>query len=424
MYNNTYRIRERSYSEMLAGLADACETLNLDKLSVAVSASGIEKRFSTQSTSSALAAKHLRQEAEVFSSHPWVRCFHFDVQLEALHSRNHTPSLVYQADGDKAPVLRMNNFKTVENPIPVLAALHKALDFIPFDSGQASLLGESEARILLRQQDAGNSLLAEIDRLGRFTTEQIERNSRHFEALTVKADEYLVGMRERLESEYREKHAELDKGVKALAAEKAELDSRENRHARRALLADIRKQIQDNSQVHLSASTNEKRHAIRMASFGAMAIGLLLLITMLVLAASSGAADWYEIAGASTGTLLFGSTLVFYLRWENLWSTQHADFEWRNRKFADDALRASWLAELLFEWHEEKGKGPFPPELIRSFSTDLFATWKTSASEHPSEDLVKLLQSLKRVRVGRNLLEVERAERPAGGEVPRGQVHR
>jgi hypothetical protein len=80
--------------------------------------------------------------------------------------------------------------------------------------------------------------------------------------------------------------------------------------------------------------------------------------------------------------VLFVSTAIFYIRWNDLWFKAHANADFENRKFYVDVVRASWIAELLFEWKEKK-EVPFPEQLITSYPTGLFQ----------SNDLVKVCGS-------------------------------
>ena len=100
----------------------------------------------------------------------------------------------------------------------------------------------------------------------------------------------------------------------------------------------------------------------------------------------------------STGLILFVSTAIFYIRWNDQWFKEHANAEFENRKFSRDIVRASWIAELLFEWKEKK-EIPFPEQLVISFTTGLFETNDTiKTTKHPFDDLKSLAGSISEIK--------------------------
>lgn len=103
---------------------------------------------------------------------------------------------------------------------------------------------------------------------------------------------------------------------------------------------------------------------------------------------------WRLLIPFSTCVLAFASTLVFYLRWTNRWFSDHAEYEFLNRKLGADVMRAHWLAELLFEWQEEEEQKEFPHQLLERFSNNLFVDTRRGELEHPLSAAAKALEEL------------------------------
>jgi hypothetical protein len=96
--------------------------------------------------------------------------------------------------------------------------------------------------------------------------------------------------------------------------------------------------------------------------------------------------------------ILFISTAIFYIRWNDQWFKEHANAEFENRKFSRDIVRASWIAELLFEWKEKK-EVPLPEELITSYTTGLFQNNETvKTTKHLFDDLKSLAGSVSEIK--------------------------
>ena len=116
---------------------------------------------------------------------------------------------------------------------------------------------------------------------------------------------------------------------------------------------------------------------------------------------------WYQYAPLSVGTAFLISTLVYYIKWNDQWSNEHARAESRNKKLNADILRASWLAEMFFEG---KDKERILPDLLLSrFSEGLFAEVSTSGPEHPSDQMTDLLKKISSVKVGKDSVELTKA---------------
>jgi hypothetical protein len=194
--------------------------------------------------------------------------------------------------------------------------------------------------------------------------------------------------------------------------QKAERDTRLATVVRRQLLADTLKALEGESTVVLSTETNQKRNVIAWALAIAMLLGVVLILTpiFLELLGSTKNADALVLLRslAVSGVVLFGSSLWYFVRWQDRWQQTHAVSELQNRKNRKDMLRASWLAELVIETGKDD-KIQLPEALLEEMSHGLFvAPNEATVTEHPLEVLFKRA-GLDKLKVGRTGVELTKA---------------
>jgi hypothetical protein len=101
---------------------------------------------------------------------------------------------------------------------------------------------------------------------------------------------------------------------------------------------------------------------------------------------------WYPLVRFSLALLGMGSSIVFYIRWQDRWSEAHAAEEFRLKRLALDMDRASWLVEVMLEWRKEREGEEIPKELIGPLAAGLFEPGTSSpALRHPAEDILAAL---------------------------------
>lgn len=294
-----------------------------------------------------------------------------------------------------------------DNAIALLDALHKQFNL----KTRAAVIAESlpkEAQERLRSYDtAVNDLTANVSQLGTVLTEQSEKLGDFIRDKTEELEAKYQDREDELQQRHNKRSEELANQESEFKKRVSEFDDRERTVVRRDLLKKISEKIEEQKTAKLSETTAQKRQVIHIACGTSMLIGLGLVGVGVHGLYQSVESDWLKFIPFTTGVLLFASTLVFYLKWNNAWFTEHARAELANRKFAADILRASWIAELYFEWKEEKPVD-FPPELIHSFTNGLFKdeNW-TNEGHHPAEQLVAGIAKFKKIKVGEGGLEID-----------------
>lgn len=205
--------------------------------------------------------------------------------------------------------------------------------------------------------------------------------------------------REELQEKFETKEEKLKEEQEKLDEKLKEIDNRESKHVRRQLRKDLKEIFQHrNEQFSLTDGTKNLRRPINIFSilllsiFGiGTAIYGYLLINQ-ILAGSVQTSILINLGAKQLGlALAFGSTAIFYIKWQNKWFEQHAKEEFKLKQYEVDLDRASWLVEMAFEWQEEKGTD-IPEMLIDRLSKNLFTeVEEDEESLHPSEQLASAI---------------------------------
>jgi hypothetical protein len=196
------------------------------------------------------------------------------------------------------------------------------------------------------------------------------------------------------------READLTVQKEALNARLKEIDDRDSRYVRREIRADIKKELQKRyEKFELTQGTTNLRKPIFLFS-----IFLLALFGLgLILYSYESFRELTSDKAVSTGQLIaisirqaafaiaFGSTAVFFLRWNNKWFEQHAAEEFKLKRLELDLDRASWVVEMALEWKAEKGT-EIPAELIDRLTANLFEEPQQETKPlHPADQLASAL---------------------------------
>jgi len=249
---------------------------------------------------------------------------------------------------------------------------------------------------------------AELKRLEEIAHDLLIKQQQYMQA---RDDEYTL-KRKTLEGEYdsksnilsvnyRKREEELEKKKEELDTKLKQIDDRESKHVRRKIREDLKEELKSRSQkFELTAGTRKLRQPIFWFSLILLAIFGAGFIFFSVYSFLSMIKGGFDLGNAEVISILvkqivfavaFGSTSVFYIRWNNRWFEKHSDEEFKLKRYEIDLDRASWLAEMAFEWKKEKGE-EIPTELIERLSRNLFAyEEKESEPLHPSEQLAEAI---------------------------------
>lgn len=262
----------------------------------------------------------------------------------------------------------------------------EALKVLSVDAHQYYTAREGNlTRLETQVETLGQRVSTFFERLAELHRTERERQHAEFE-----------GQRARLAAEIAARETALQEREKLIADQLRQIDERTNQIERRAIHAKLKQLIVDRrNSPRVSKATSQLRTAVHLFCVA------LLLIT---LAAVTYNAWLLERASDSTTlavglvrvvlpALAFGATSLFYLRWMNQWFKDHQVDELSLRRMELDVDRASWLVEMVLEWHEARGE-PLPAGLLESLSRGLFEGGSAQRPvEHPVEQLGELLRS-------------------------------
>jgi hypothetical protein len=113
---------------------------------------------------------------------------------------------------------------------------------------------------------------------------------------------------------------------------------------------------------------------------------------------SASTPDWHHLAPFSAATLTLLSTFIYFVRWNDQWAKEHARAEIRIKRFSEDILRASWIAELFFETKDKNIQ--VPDTLFTNFSQGLFGDEPLAETQHPVDQVADLVKKLSAIEVG------------------------
>jgi hypothetical protein len=204
-------------------------------------------------------------------------------------------------------------------------------------------------------------------------------------------------LRAQLASESARRNQELDQRDAELKTRVAAVDDREAKHVRRKIREDMQRELAKRAEsFQLTEGTRRLRSPVfwfallLLATFG---IGLAFYSweTLRFLGTDNTAALIAVALRQAAAAAGFGTTAVFFIRWNNRWFEQHASEEFKLKRLALDLDRASWVVELVSEWKEEKGT-EIPVDLLHRLTANLFHdTSREEQALHPADQLATAL---------------------------------
>lgn len=227
-----------------------------------------------------------------------------------------------------------------------------------------------------------------------------------------KRDAELVAREQALEATYKAKSAKLDE----------EHQTRTNKQdARDAELDDKKKQLEDASAKDqrrkdfqkikdkftkwaetftVTTGTMAERKAVRFnLTLFVSFVGAVSVFLTGPLVFGYGQDNVYLMVARSASWILFVSTALFFIRWDNAWFQRLANEEFRLKRVELDIERANWMIETASEWKEDKLE--LPAELLTRMSIGLFADGKDEQPvEHTADVLARTLANASSLKIG------------------------
>jgi hypothetical protein len=239
------------------------------------------------------------------------------------------------------------------------------------------------------------------EKWNQFTIDTQERLQKKFEEDTLKK-----------EKEFNEKNEIFRNEKEEFYQYKKNFDDRERTIVRRDLLNKIEGIIEKQSNFNLSEKTIQKRKIVNNICNTILifsGVSLFIIIGLFIYTyLSKNITDWNFLISGIPFSIIFGSTLIFYLRWTTQWYKDHAEIEFSNQIFSRDMLRASWIVEMFFEWKEQK-QSEIPQEIYSAISKNLFNhTKKSDTYTHPFEDILKITNKFSKLKFSKEGVQLDK----------------
>ncbi len=353
--------------------------------SLSISILGLQNSFDPRRVEGVAVATALRDKNSTL-----IRNVSLHIGSQSIHFRRGGPeSGVF----DEIDVSSSNNpapdpIKSIE----IMSALASKLKAVDPQRKISGTKNDAQAQL----EALHNSILQSLERAA---TDQIKSNSEHLRELETEfadkrkaLDAQLADRQKEMETWQRERSAEIETATANLRKREAELDDRQNTHARRALQQNIGAKLKNRQeQFNLTKGTRKLRWPIHALSVFLLCVlgGLLSWFSGQTLdlirewqanpEAGGGVALLYVIGRNVTLAAAFVGTAFFYLRWMNKWFEQHSEAEFVIKRLELDVDRASWVVETALEWQAQV-KEPMPKGLLSGVSRNLF---DVGASQQP-----------------------------------------
>ena len=317
-------------------------------------------------------------------------------------SLNTTDGFNFSIGSDKGFHIKVTTSGNRENIFqaiaPISDALHKHFNLLRQQEAAESAIPDAEKNALQAARTILLDFSSQAARLSQLSASNTERMNEIIITKTEELDKRYQQKNQELDEKHTIKSKELEGREEAFRKERAKFDARENTVVRRDLLAKIEVILGEQKKIQITPETINKRLPVHGICLTAMFLALCFIGAFGYKTFSDAVADLHHIIPLSTGIVLFVSTAIFYIRWNDLWFKEHANAEFENRKFYVDVVRASWIAELLFEWKEKK-EVPFPEQLITSYTTGLFQSSDiVKTAKHPFDDVKSLVGNVSEIK--------------------------
>lgn len=300
----------------------------------------------------------------------------------------------------------------------LINALAQKFNFITQWEAKSLAITDSQLAGLRLAERTIATFASESAKLSQSATQNFESFVAGVKKRTLELEEQFQKKSEDLDAKYQKREEDLNRSH---AGKLKDLETREKEHAeavkqfelrnntavRRDLLKEIRNKIEQQKEVTISKATTSKRTIIHVVC-GAILLASAIVITLFIIDIyKSQAFEWHVLIPLSTWTIMFVSTGIYYIRWNDQWFREHARVEFENRKFSADILRASWVAELFFEAAEKK-ETKMPPELVESFTKNLFDATSLDGKLHPMDQMGDLIKQFSSLEVNKGGVKIVR----------------
>jgi hypothetical protein len=326
----------------------------------------------------------------VKTQHPQTGRASFEVRFKVDDSQNY---FTVESVSDRPTALKIMDL--LHEHFRILSRAEVLMDSLPEDAKEA----------IRFREEAVQSLEGQVNRLGGFLTQMMERNAEQVRALTTDLEKQFQAKQAAADARIAKQQEEVEIARKEFEKAKADFDDRQRTHVRRDLLKKIQENIdmRRNQSSLITSAASRSRLLIHITSWFFICLaGYFTFVAGKHLYDALGKPpfDWRVVPPFSFLALFLVGILIFYFRWTSRWSDVLAHNDLAIAQYASDILRASWIAELLFEVKEDQQK-EIPPEVLASLTEGLFKRDPLRPGKyHPSDDVLATLKKVQSFKAG------------------------
>jgi hypothetical protein len=359
-----------------------------------------------------------KQKLQEYKKKPYVEASQINITLPNGGTMNYIAE-----ENHRGPFLRLNipdhqRDRDIETALG--EALNKHFTIIPKSEIAAATLSEVQLKGFQFAERVVAALASETAKIATASTTSFEafvagvkqRSLELEDQFQKKADELeerFTKKSEQLDVNHAAKLKDLEEREKAHTEAVKQFELRNNTAVRRDLLKEIRTKIEQQKTIEISPATTGKRRIIHIVCCTTLTLAVVMIAVLGYKIFTLAALDWKLLVPLGTSTALFVTTAIYYIKWNDQWFRDHARVEFENRKFSADILRASWVAELFFEWADKKGIN-MPADLVGSFTKNLFDPTSSDGRHHPIDQFNDLLKNISSLEVGKGNVKVTKKD--------------
>jgi hypothetical protein len=266
-------------------------------------------------------------------------------------------------------------------------------EFQPIDPVESKIsLATDDAAEYLRQLDN------KLQQLSNVAIEQTEKVTENLREQALRNQQTLDTEREKLQADFDAKQDELKKREDILTNRVKDIDLADAKTSRRKLRDQLKEKLDRLAgELKFTNQTNIERRVL----YGVLAFGLIVGAIIIIEAglamtkpdATTGNGAFLIGARATAGSILFGSVLIYFIRWQSAWVHQRTMEELRLLRTSLDVERASWVVESLVEFKNEQ-IDQIPDALLTAVTRNLFADPEQNAAiTTPVDDVADILRN-------------------------------
>jgi hypothetical protein len=349
----------------------------------------------------------MRANLELYASRPHIPAH--NATLALTNGQNQEVRVNFGEQHEGGPGFKYEQLGDVNLALQVADRLHLHLGASSRPLVLGTALPKAERELIQFQATAVRALEDQAAKVGDFLLKQAAIQTKHVNKLTTDLEEKFQKREQDLTERFQRQMDEFQKQKEQFAKEKAAFDDRDRTHVRRSLLEKLQTIVKEHKEkVGVTVETAKKRRIVHGVCGGVIGGAAILLGIYASKILAAPAFDWRLEIPFITSSLLLGSTIIYYLKWNNHWFSELAKAEFAARKFESDITRASWIAEFFFEYKDEKNHYP-PSELLASLSQNLFQDVDLgSQAHHPLDQVLGMVKGAKTLKVAADGIEVSR----------------